>query len=131
MKDNSIEKLLRKASLDARFYEEFCKEVLSTTLLVLTPNISAVTESRIAQVDEEIKIVSFPDGRIPIFSRIERIRDIGDTTDRVYFLKMKGRNLFELTLGNTLVLNPYSDYGKEFLPGEISNILKLNVIDKI
>ena len=40
---------------------------------------------------------------------------------------LPARALFELTAGATLVLNPGSDYGKEFLPPEIASLLGTGV----
>jgi hypothetical protein len=42
----------------------------------------------------------------------------------VGFLALPARALFEMTCGTALVLNPRSDYGKEFLPSEIDSLLK-------
>jgi hypothetical protein len=39
------------------------------------------------------------------------------------FLALACRDLWELTRGATLILNPHSQYGKEFLPGEIASLL--------
>jgi hypothetical protein len=38
-------------------------------------------------------------------------------------MQMAGHALLTMTKGATLVLNPYSDYGKEFLPSEIEQML--------
>lgn len=39
------------------------------------------------------------------------------------YLAMRCRDLWEMTRGATLVLNPHSAYGKEFVPAEIAQLL--------
>jgi SseB protein N-terminal domain/SseB protein C-terminal domain len=39
------------------------------------------------------------------------------------YLVLRCRELWEMTRGSTLILNPHSAYGKEFLPGEIAQLL--------
>jgi hypothetical protein len=52
------------------------------------------------------------------------------------FVGMRCRDFFELTRGSALVLNPHSEYGKEFTPTEVSDLLdgatafKETVVDK-
>ena len=41
---------------------------------------------------------------------------------------MKGQDLFNLAKGATFILNPYSDFGKELLPGEIESLMNGTIL---
>jgi hypothetical protein len=43
-------------------------------------------------------------------------------------LELKGEDLLNMTKGATLILNPYSDYGKELLPAEIDQMLNGTIL---
>ncbi|MED5238000.1 MAG: enhanced serine sensitivity protein SseB C-terminal domain-containing protein [Pseudomonadota bacterium] len=59
---------------------------------------------------------------IPFFTHLEALQCAVDSETR--YLALPARNLFEMTRGATLFLNPKSDYGKEFLPHEIEALLE-------
>src|SRR3569833_257172 len=72
---------------------------------------------------------TFENGSIPVFTSTERIFDKGVIKHQVFFLACAGEDLFNFTKGTTLILNPYSDYGKELLPGEITKILNGSILE--
>ena len=120
----SLEELLRKAATDPTCRSEFYKRLLSDELVVITNNSSELQiEDGILQKDSKVAIVNFDDGKIPVFTSTDRIFDKNVVKEQVPYLQLKGENLFGITKGATLVLNPFSDYGKELLPGEIESML--------
>ncbi|TWG92872.1 type III secretion system (T3SS) SseB-like protein [Luteimonas sp. J16] len=58
---------------------------------------------------------------IPFFSSAEALQPLLDEETRA--VALPARQLFGMTRGNTLVLNPTSTTGKEFLPAEIDALL--------
>ncbi len=127
-KELSLEKLLEKAAQEPSYRADFYKRLLNEELIVLTENSSLVNGKQILKEDTEVNIVSFKNGEIPVFTTTDRIFDKNIIDKKVQFLQMKGLNLFELTKGATLILNPYSDSGKEFLPTEIEKIIDGTII---
>jgi hypothetical protein len=61
----------------------------------------------------------------PFFSSLEALQR--SLQEETRFLSMPARSFFEITRGATLVLNPASGYGKEFLPNEIEALLATGV----
>jgi SseB protein C-terminal domain/SseB protein N-terminal domain len=121
--DNELEILLQKSATDPAYRAEFYKKLLTGNLYVLTNKEHLSTGKSIAQPGTNISIVNFNDGRIPVFTSPGRIFDKGVIKEQVKHLILKGEDLFTLTKGACLILNPYSDYGKELLPEEIEKML--------
>lgn len=71
------------------------------------------------------RVLESPEGEqaIPFFLELETVyRDFGS---QVEHFTLNARNLFEMTKGATLVLNPTSELSKEFQPEEIRSILEM------
>ena len=45
------------------------------------------------------------------------------------FIRLPTRDLMQMTFGTHLMLNPGSDYGKEFLPGEVAGLLDGSIFE--
>jgi hypothetical protein len=119
----SLDMLVKKAVTEPAFRAEFYKRLLSDELVVITNKSKLEKGGQILQIGTNVNLVSYPDGKIPVFTSTERIFDKGVIKEKVEYLRMKGENLFDLTKGATFLINPYSDYGKELLPEEIEKML--------
>ncbi|MFI5139002.1 MAG: enhanced serine sensitivity protein SseB C-terminal domain-containing protein [Sphingobacteriales bacterium] len=128
-KQHSFEELLKKAADEPAYRAEFIKRILTEKLAVITKGPSGPEGYSIAQKDTLINIFTFPDGRIPIFTSVDRIFDKGIIKEQVNFLECKGEDLFNLVKGAKLIMNPYSDYGKEFSPEETQRLLNGTYFD--
>jgi hypothetical protein len=123
-KDNlTLEQLLQKAATEPAFRAEFYKRLLTDELVVITQNSNIQEGKHTLQQDTSVNIVSYPDGKIPVFTSTDRIFDKGVVKEQVEYMQMTGENLFGLAKGATFLLNPYSDYGKELLSDEIERLL--------
>jgi len=118
----SLETLLQKAATEPAFRAEFTKRLMTDQLIIITEG-SDREGSHILEQDTSINIVALNDGRIPVFTSNDRIFDQGVIKEQVHFTQMKGADLFEMTRGATLVINPFSQYGKDLLAGEIAQML--------
>jgi hypothetical protein len=58
---------------------------------------------------------------LPVLSSLPRLQQF--TSSDSNYIRIGARDFFELTRGTNIVLNPNSDYGKEFLPQEIEQML--------
>lgn len=123
----SLEMLVQKAVTEPAFRAEFYKRLLSDELVVITSKSNLVNGNQLLQEGTNVNLVSYPDGKIPVFTSTERIFDKGIIKEEVEYLRMKGENLFGLTKGATFLINPYSDYGKELLPEEVEKMLSGNI----
>jgi len=119
---NRLEIALQKAAKEPAWRKTFYELLLTEDLVVMTSGTS-VTDEGVLKTGSEVAFVTLPDGRIPVFTSVERIFDKQVIKDEVHQMTLKGRDLFELAIGASFILNPYSDYGKDLLPGEIADLL--------
>jgi hypothetical protein len=120
----SFEMLLQKAADKPAYRMEFLKRILTENLLILTNENTLAEGLYKLQKDTIVHVLTLSDGRVPIFTSKERIFDKGIFKKDSNFLEAKGKDIFEFLKGATLILNPYSDYSKEFLPDEVERLLK-------
>ncbi len=122
---NELERLLVQATTDIGAYPAFYRAFLDSTMLVIGNVPSAQVDSSglgVAKVEDVQSVVQMRDSQgnfvIPVFSSFPRLQET--QAGRVTCLQLKGRELLEL-LGTEkpLVLNPASQYSKEFTPREL------------
>lgn len=119
-----LEVALKKAAKEPAYRSEFYQHLLSEDLVAITRRTDAVEERLfIATEDTVMDLLSFADGRVPIFTSTDRIFDNGVIKQQVTYAKLKGEDLLKTLRGKTLLLNPYSDYGKELLAEEVERLL--------
>lgn len=125
---NELERLLMQAATDPGARPAFYRAFLEGDLWVLGyAGESPSDEAGVVQLpaDSTVSIASWQDqeGRevIPVFSSLERLRKSIEQEGR--YLKLKGTDLLDI-LGDELpiMLNPRSDYGKEFVPQELASM---------
>lgn len=127
--ENALERALRLAATHPEHRPEFCRILLESDVLVLGST-DAIGDGRgEIPAGAQVSIVNWekPDGTpvTPFFSSVEALRRAIDEESRV--LTLRARDLFELTRGATLFLNPRSSYGKEFFPQEIEALLATGI----
>lgn len=123
-----LEALLQKAATEPAFRAEFSSRLPQEQLIIITEG-SDNQGSHTLQADTSINIVTLADGRIPVFTSNDRIFDQGVIKEEVHILQIKAADLFEMTRGATLVINPFSPYGKDLLPDEIGRMLDGSLMD--
>lgn len=118
----SLEALLQKAATEPAFRGEFSKRLPDEQLIIITES-SVQQGDHTLEADTSVNILTLTDGRIPVFTSNDRIFDHGAIKEEVQIMQMKAADLFEMTRGATLVINPFSPYGKDLLPDEIVQML--------
>jgi hypothetical protein len=122
--ENPLESALRLAANDPSHRPAFFAELLSSTVFIIGSSEGSHT-SRTLEAGEKVSIQSWQktDGTpvIPFFSSLGTLRKA--INEESNYLSLPARALFDLTRGATLMLNPKSDYGKEFFPQEIEALL--------
>ncbi|THD68033.1 hypothetical protein E7Z59_10325 [Robertkochia marina] len=129
--ENELEKTLMDATTNVSARTAFYEKLLLNDFVVITNNhYPSEEEVRMLEKDMKVQFATFEDGKIPVFTSTNRIFDKGYIREKLPYLALKGQNLLSITKGSTLILNPYSDFGKELIPSEIESLLNGSIFDK-
>jgi hypothetical protein len=119
-----LEEALARAATDAAARPEFYRALMEAQVFVLG-SMAGTANQRTVEAGENISIAHWQkqDGTpiIPFFASLPALQR-AIRVDETY-LQLPAKSLFEITRGATLVLNPSSDHGKEFVPHEIDALL--------
>jgi len=124
--ENRLEALLIQASTDSNTRADFYREFLNGEIFVLgeTPSATIGAANKLDAGEKVlIREVNF-DGRnvIPVFSSLRRLQE--SISENTNYLRLNGKSFIELVgFEKEIILNPGLAYGKQFLPGEIKNML--------
>jgi hypothetical protein len=123
--ENKLEQLLRLAATEPAHRPEFCQVLMASPLFVLGETGDEKEGEKQLTEGSSLSLQHWEkdDGStvIPIFTSLEAMNDVIETDER--YLEIPAQTLFEMTLGEELILNPESEYSKEFLPAEIETLL--------
>jgi len=123
--ENKLESLLRLAASEPAHRPEFCKVLMQSPLLVLGESGDSLEGEKHLEEGSSLSIQHWEqdDGTsvIPVFTSLETLQSSIESDES--YLEIPAQALFEMTLGSILMLNPDSEYGKEFLPEEIESLL--------
>lgn len=122
--ENDLEKALRLAMTDPAVRPHFLGMLLEATVYVLVPpNVNPGKTT--LQTGDRVSFRAWEksDGTqaIPFFTSMDVLKQ--SVKEKEGYLGLPARDLFEITRGARLVLNPRSPYGKEFVPDEIEALL--------
>lgn len=127
--NNDLEEALISASNDPASRPNFYKKLLESEVFVLGFTDSFEEGSKTLAEGSKLSIVNWEksDGTsvIPFFTSLSALQKTLDEETR--YVSLAARDLFEMTKGSTLYLNPKLDYGKEFRPHEIESLLETGV----
>jgi SseB protein C-terminal domain/SseB protein N-terminal domain len=122
---NELERALVAASRDPAARLAFYRTLVESKLFVIDrspPSEGPV--NGVLQVGRQVSLDNIELGgisHVPVFSSLERIQQLVE--GEVRFLAMEAKDLFDLVRGSHVVLNPGLDYGKQFVPQELEEIL--------
>lgn len=118
---NQLETLLEKAATEPAHRPAFFRALLDASVWV--PGRAAEGDAIDANSSVDLEHWEKDDGTsaIPFFSSPEALEQAVNKSQP--FVVMPVRTLFEMTLGETLFLNPRLPTGKEFTPSEITHLL--------
>jgi Ca2+/Na+ antiporter len=124
-KEIELERLLVEAATKPEERPAFTKLLLNSTVYVLGTT-GEGAGARVLQTGEKLHLVKWQrDGGepcIPFFTSLETLQKSIESAQS--YLAIPARDLFDVTQGAHLFLNPKSEHAKEFLPHEISNMLE-------
>lgn len=120
-----LERALRLAATDPAARPDFYRQLLEAEIFVIGESELRPEGAWTAKEGESISLQHWtkPDGTVvlPFFSSLAALQRALD--HEVTYYQLPARALLEMTQGATLVLDPRSEYGKEFAPGEIVALL--------
>jgi SseB protein C-terminal domain/SseB protein N-terminal domain len=124
--NDSLAVLLRRAADEPAARPAFYEALLAATIFVIgSTGDDAASGEQVLTAGSKIQLQNWskPDGSfvIPLFTSLDALRKAVD--NEVGYLALPARGLFEITAGAVLVLDPGADYGKEFHPDEIQQLL--------
>jgi len=121
--EDNLEALLEKAAKEEGYRPLFYKTLMESELYLLVLNDDLPVGKFTSTNDTSIQVRSISDNRIPAFTSIDRIFDRDVIKDQVQYVAMKAATIFEMFKDESvIIINPYSEYGKELLPGEIREL---------
>ena len=128
--ENKLEEMLRLAAYEPAHRPQLCELLMRSQVFLLGATGDPVVVGEVnLQAGSEIQIKHWekPDGSpvIPFFSSLDVLQKSIDSEES--YLALPVRDLFEMTQGATLFLNPKSDYGKEFVPEEVTHLLAIGI----
>lgn len=129
VQENDLEKALRLAATDPASRPAFYTLLLNSNVYALVPpEVRAVLEKYSdPSVEQQISLITWQtqDGAsvLPVFTSLRVLKEL--TEGHEAHVTMPVRHLFVMTRGATLVLNPRSQYSKEFTPDEIEAMIKV------
>ncbi|MDR2223917.1 MAG: enhanced serine sensitivity protein SseB [Flavobacteriaceae bacterium] len=113
-----IEEMVNNPSLYATVYLRLLKEDIY--VIVGAPN---TREFYASNFDSNVSIMQLKNGNIPVFTDPDHIYDGGVIHKEVDYMKVKGRSFFELMLGATVEVNPFSKAQITLKPDLIASLL--------
>lgn len=124
--ENEFESSLVKAATDPSHRPQFYKDLRNTDLFIIQHGERPPESHEVVTLKEgmTIQIQNIEhNGKpyIPVFSSLSRLQRA--IKDEVAYLGVNALELMKFTQGAELLLNPGSDYGKEFTKSEISSIV--------
>ena len=122
--ENPLARALRLASGDPAARPDFYRQLLESEVYVLGPPDDGDGERRVVP-GESIAIQHWTrrDGSpvLPFFTSLEALQRAID--EQCTYFALSARALLEMTRGASLVLDPRSEFGKEFVPAEVESLL--------
>ncbi|MES2473319.1 MAG: enhanced serine sensitivity protein SseB C-terminal domain-containing protein [Pseudomonadota bacterium] len=124
--ENKLEEALVRAVKSPATAPDFYRLLLESELLVLGTVEGQEEAGGAFSLDPggQLQLVTGDnkDGKfLPVFSSLARMQEY--VKEEAKYLSINGRALLDLTRGAPVILNPASEYGREFTPGQVEQLL--------
>ena len=129
---NDLEKILHKAAADHNEAPAFYEELMESKIFVLGKPESEKQDGKFTLEEEQAVIIQHWEREtdqspvVPFFTSLQMLQQAIDTDEP--YLELTTVDLFQLTMGAPLVLNPNSDFGMEFEPEDIAVLLDTDLM---
>ena len=128
---NNLEKLLHKAAAENDHAPAFYEELMESKVFVLGKAENENSGDFVLE-DEQALIIQHWEREtdnspvIPFFTSLQMLKQAIDTDEP--YLELPTSALFQMTMGAPLVLNPNSEFGMEFEPEDIAELLDTDLM---
>ena len=124
--ENKLEEALVRAVKSPATAPDFYRLLLQSDLLVLgtAEGQEAASDNFSIEPGGQLQLVTGENNGqkfLPVFSSLPRMQEY--VKEESKFLSVNGRALLDLTRGAPVILNPASEYGREFMPGQVEQLL--------
>ena len=129
---NDLEKTLHKAAADHNEAPAFYEELMESKIFVLGKPESESKDGDFTLEEEQAVIIQHWEREadqspvVPFFTSLQMLQHAIDTDEP--YLELTTVDLFQLTMGAPLVLNPNSDFGMEFEPEDVAVLLDTDLM---
>jgi len=121
---NILEELLVNAANQPEFRPDFYRALLGEPLIVVMLAKEGESGGEVQPAEGmEIQLQVLNDGKIPVFSSVERLYEGGMEVDSVPYLRVRGIDFFQMVQGAECALNPFSPVGKLLPADELADLL--------
>lgn len=128
---NILEQLLLQAATEPQFRSPFYQALLGEEVVVVMAPKEDMEPGEITPTEGmEIQLQVLNDGKIPVFTAVERIFDSGAVPEgSVTYMRLRGHDFFTMVQGAECALNPFSQAGKLLAADEINALLAGQLFD--
>ena len=123
--ENELEESLLKAADEPAYRPAFYQTLVSSDIFVIQHDSIPEQEGEVTlEAGKQLQIQNIElDGKphIPIFTSLTKLQAV--LQEEAGYLAINALEFFKIINGSELVLNPGSEYGKQFTKEEISNII--------
>ncbi|SDX61796.1 enhanced serine sensitivity protein SseB [Hymenobacter psychrophilus] len=128
---NILEQLLMQASYDPQFRSPFYQALLGEELAVVLAAKEGQEPGEVTPTEGmEIQLQALHDGKIAIFSSVERIFDNGAVPEgSVTYMRLRGHDFFSMVQDADCAINPFSAVGKLMPADEIKALMAGQLFD--
>ena len=128
---NDLEKALHKAAADHSQAPAFYEELMESKIFVLGKpesenNGEFILEEEQAVIIQHWERETDQSPVVPFFTSLQMLQQAIETDEP--FLELTTIDLFQLTMGAPLVLNPNSEFGMEFEPEDVAVLLDADLM---
>lgn len=122
---NILEQLLMQAAVEPQFRSPFYQALLGEEVVVVMAGQEGQEPGEVTPTEGmEIQLQALHDGKIAVFTAVERIFDNGAVPEgSVAYLRLRGHDFFTMVKGADCALNPFSAVGKLLEAAEIEALL--------
>ena len=125
---NQLEQVLLQAATTPEARPLFYRALLQEEVLVVLHPREGLATGEVAPTEGmEIQLQVLNDGKIPVFTSLERIGEGSVDLATLSYLRLRGLDLFQMVQGADCALNPFSPVGKLLPAPELAELLAGNL----
>lgn len=126
----TLAQIIEQAGTNPEYRAVFYNRFLKDDIYILVEK-GALEGKEDGSTDPIPPIIAFENNCIPVFTHPDRIYDGGAIHEEMDYMKVKGHSFLEMTLGTSIIVNPFSKVYKELIPDEISEMLNGSIFNTL